>query len=66
MMNITDEEMDIIATYMNDEIREELHSIMAPCTREEFLNAYVDRAYDEDKTFFEILKSEFYDIWESI
>ena len=36
------EEMENIATYMNDEIREDLHFEMAPCEPEEFLRAYVD------------------------
>ena len=35
------EEMENIATYMNDEIREDLHFEMAPCEPEEFLRAYV-------------------------
>lgn len=36
---------------MDDEIREELHSEMAPCTDEEFLEAYMERhaeKYGED------------------
>ena len=46
------EEMENIATYMNDEIREDLHFEMAPC---EFLRAYVEK----DPDFEELLNSEF-------
>lgn len=49
------EEMENIATYMNDEIREDLHLEMAPCEPEEFLRAYVER----DQDFEELLNSEF-------
>lgn len=52
---LTQEELDNIATYMNDEIREDLHFDLAPCTPEEFLKAYVDAEPD----FKELLKSEF-------
>lgn len=30
---------------MDDEIREELHAEMAPCTDQEFFDAYLDRHY---------------------
>ena len=49
------EEMENIATYMNDEIREDLHVEMAPCEPEEFLRAYVEK----DPDFEELLNSEF-------
>lgn len=39
---ISKEQMDIIATYMDDEIRERLHSEMAPCEPEDFLRAYIE------------------------
>ena len=39
-------DMDVIAQYMDDEIREELHTKMAPCAPQEFVNAYID-AHDE-------------------
>ena len=38
-------------TYMDDEIREDLHAELAPCTDEEFLEAYMERhleKYEED------------------
>ena len=50
------EQMDVIASYMDDEIREDLHLEMAPCEPEEFLKAYVER----DPDFEELLKTEFY------
>lgn len=46
---------DAIASYMDDEIREDLHQELAPCSFEEFLNAYVKR----DEKFKEILTNEF-------
>jgi hypothetical protein len=47
--------MNEIASYMDDEIREELHSQLAPCTHEEFIKAYLER----DPDFIEILHNEF-------
>lgn len=54
---ITQEDMDTIATYMDDEIREHLNFELAPCSPEEFLRAYIDEANDED--FMDILRREF-------
>lgn len=52
---ISKADMDNIATYMNDDIREQLHSDIAPCTHEEFIAAYIER----DPKFEEFLESEF-------
>lgn len=52
---MNEEEWENIATYMNDEIREDLHFEMAPCEPEEFLRAYVEK----DPDFEELLNSEF-------
>lgn len=52
---IDQETMNNIATYMDDEIREELHGHLAPCTPEEFLEAYLER----DPDFEDLLKREF-------
>lgn len=52
---LAQEDLDVIATYMNDEIRENLHFDMAPCSPEDFLKAYVERVPE----FEELLKSEF-------
>jgi hypothetical protein len=35
---------DAIANVMDDDIREAVHSEMAPCTEAEFLAAYLERA----------------------
>ena len=48
-------QMDVIASYMNDEIREDLHFKLAPCEPEEFLAAYIER----DPDFEDLLKNEF-------
>ena len=34
---ITNQEMEVLAAYMDDEVREEVHFKFAPCTNEEFL-----------------------------
>lgn len=52
---LTQEKLDDIALYMDDDIREELHGKLAPCTPETFLIAYVEK----DPEFEELLKSEF-------
>ena len=52
---LTQEELDIIATYMDDEIREDIALKLAPCTPEIFLRTYVQ----EDESFKELLKIEF-------
>ena len=53
--NITQELMDIIATYMNDDIREDLHFRLAPCEPDLFLWEYVKR----DPEFEKLLYDEF-------
>ena len=55
---LNNEDLSNIATYMDDEIRERLHSEIAPCDPEEFLDAYIREADDED--FMDILKHEFH------
>lgn len=52
---ITDKVMDNIASYMRDDIREDLHNDLAPCSHETFIRAYLDR----DPDFINLLKSEF-------
>lgn len=47
--------MDIIATYMNDEIRERVHFELAPCSPKEFLKRYLEL----DADFAELLYNEF-------
>lgn len=44
-----------ISSYMSDEIREKVHSELAPCTEDEFLRRYLEL----DPDFSELLKTEF-------
>lgn len=53
--NITDDDMQIIASYMDDDIREALHSEIAPCSNEYFILSYIGR----DPEFETLLRSEF-------
>lgn len=53
--DLTQEMLDVIATYMDDDIREGLHFDIAPCSPEEFLKKYIEL----DPDFEDILKSEF-------
>ena len=55
VFELTQEELDVIATYMNDDIREDVAFDLDSCTPEEFLKEYVNR--DED--FEELLRTEF-------
>ena len=52
---LTQELMDTIGSYMDDEIREDLHGELAPCRSEDFLKKYLER----DPDFAELLKTEF-------
>lgn len=47
--------MDIIASYMDDDMREQVHAELAPCTPEKFLKRYCEL----DENFVQLLKSEF-------
>lgn len=55
VFELSQEELDVIATYMDDDIRESVAFDLSPCTPNEFLREYVSR----DKHFEELLKSEF-------
>ena len=61
-LNLTEELIETISSYMNDEIREDIHSKMAPCSFEKFLKAYLE----EDESFYNLLKSEFYEVYELV
>lgn len=52
---LTQNLMDTIAVYMDDEIREKVHFEHAPCEPEEFLKRYLEL----DPDFKDVLKSEF-------
>lgn len=53
--NLTQELLDVIATYMDDGIRESLHYELAPCEPEFFLKEYLKR----DPRFKELIHDEF-------
>lgn len=55
MKKINNETMENICTYMDDDIREELHFKLAPCSNRTFLEEYCER----DPEFTELLKKEF-------
>ena len=55
MKKISNELMENISTYMDDNIREELHFKLAPCSNRTFLEEYCER----DPEFTELLKKEF-------
>lgn len=49
------DQWNAIASYMTDEIREDVHADLAPCTDEEFLREYLNR----DPDFYTLLRNEF-------
>lgn len=65
-MIVSDEKMAVIATYMNDEIREKVHNEIAPCTNELFILKYHE-VIEEKEEFEEMLYTEFnvqmVDVW---
>lgn len=38
---------DVIINYMDDDIREQVHRELSPCTEEEFLSRYLELAHDD-------------------
>ena len=52
---LTQNLLNAIATYMKDDIREEIHFRFAPCEPEIFLKEYIER----DPEFEELLYQEF-------
>lgn len=52
---ITPELQQTIATYMDDDIRERVHNLLAPCRFADFLNIYCDL----DPSFTILLRGEF-------
>ena len=45
---------EVIASYMDDEIREKLHFDLAPCSNEEFLQEYLKKHYKKYNSEFSI------------
>lgn len=58
--DVSQEELQIIAMYMDDNIREQVHFELAPCKPYDFLKRYCEL----DKNFIEVLNSEFHFIME--
>lgn len=54
-MKISEEMLNTIATYMDDDIREAVHAELAPCEPEVFLQRYLEL----DPGFRDLLQSEF-------
>lgn len=52
---LTQKHLDVIGTYMDDDIRETVHAELAPCTPEEFLSRYLELDHD----FIGLLRTEF-------
>ena len=52
---LTEEVLDTIASYMDDDKRERVHFELAPCEPEEFLKRYLEL----DSDFEELLNNEF-------
>lgn len=50
MRLITNDEMELLASYMNEEIREEIHFKFAPCSNELFLSEYLKRESESLKS----------------
>ena len=42
LLNGYEVDFDVVVNMMDDEIREELHNELAPCTDQEFVDAYVE------------------------
>ena len=42
LLNGYEVDFDVAVNMMDDEIREELHNKLAPCTDQEFMDAYVE------------------------
>lgn len=63
MKKVTDNTMEAIATYMDDEIREQVHFKYVPCTNEYFLKQYyltaLKNSVKHATEFGEILGNEF-------
>ena len=47
MINNTEIDFDAAVNLMDDEIREDLHNKMAPCSDQEFMDAYMIAHFDK-------------------
>lgn len=58
--NLSYDELSVIAMYMDNDIREQVHNELTPCTPYEFLKRYCEL----DETFEAILNLEFHFVME--
>lgn len=63
---ITDNEMEVLATYMDDGIREKVHFRLSPCSNEEFLSQVLVRNGIAEVQIEEVLNRTFDDVRETI
>lgn len=56
-MNGTEIDFDAAANMMDDEIREELHFKLSPCTEQEFFTAYENAHFEKYGEEWELSKS---------
>ena len=56
-------EMEIIASYMSDDIREDLHNKFSPCTNEFFLKEYCKNDDDFEALLFSEFGIDILDLW---
>lgn len=52
---LDEETWESIASYMNDDIREQVHCELAPCTNTEFMERYLEIDEDFDEIAYSIL-----------
>lgn len=52
-------DLAILAEYMNDELRERIHEEMIVPSDQLYIDCYIQRAFQEDPEFIQVLKSEF-------
>ena len=58
--NLTIDELNVIAMYMDNDIREQVHFELTPCMPYEFLTRYLEL----DNNFINVLNSEFHFVME--
>lgn len=51
-------DFEVLVDYMNDEIRESLNSRLAPCSEQEFIDAYLN----EDEDFMERYSNDLFPV----
>lgn len=54
-MKMNNELMELVATYMDDEIRERVHFELAPCAAQEFYDRYIELDPDFEENVKQIM-----------